>query len=123
MSVEEPRLVPIERLLFKEPVTAGADIFTIAALVKFYRGCNEHAEPIVLTPVIPYIVEGGPFWRIQDGRHRVIASIIAGRKAVLAVDEWTCAICGEHDVEDAGDHADKTGHWPKRRLGAERVIG
>lgn len=24
----------------------------------------------------------------------------------------TCQICGERDVEDAGDHADRTGRWP-----------
>lgn len=24
----------------------------------------------------------------------------------------TCAICLESEVEDAGDHADSTGHWP-----------
>lgn len=23
-----------------------------------------------------------------------------------------CTICGETNVEDAGDHADQTGHWP-----------
>jgi hypothetical protein len=24
----------------------------------------------------------------------------------------TCSTCGERNVEDAGDHADRTGHWP-----------
>lgn len=24
----------------------------------------------------------------------------------------TCSTCGERNVEDAGDHADQTGHWP-----------
>ncbi|WP_336794237.1 hypothetical protein [Gordonia malaquae] len=24
----------------------------------------------------------------------------------------TCQICGERDVEDNGDHSDRTGHWP-----------
>ncbi|MBN9216231.1 MAG: hypothetical protein J0J04_15760 [Microbacterium sp.] len=24
----------------------------------------------------------------------------------------TCTTCGENDVEDAGDHAANTGHWP-----------
>lgn len=25
----------------------------------------------------------------------------------------TCRICGQTDVEDAGAHAEETGHWPK----------
>lgn len=25
----------------------------------------------------------------------------------------TCSTCGERNVEDAGDHAERTGHWPR----------
>jgi len=79
------QLLPIDSLLFKEPVTAGADIFVIAALTKFYRDCNEHTTPVV----VQLLAQAGDekLWRIMDGRHRVIASILAGRKTVLAVEE------------------------------------
>ncbi|AYR02983.1 hypothetical protein J1761_gp04 [Gordonia phage Kroos] len=37
----------------------------------------------------------------------------------------TCTICGETDVEDAGDHADSRGHWPVTAVtaAAGRIVG
>ena len=78
--MSEPFLVPIDTLLFKEPVSCGASPFVIMALAQFYRTTNEHTVPITIR------AEGNR-WRILDGRHRVIASIIAGRKTVFASEE------------------------------------
>ena len=49
-----------------------------------------------------------------------LRSAVASRATYLAaveragdVDEFpTCGRCGARDVEDAGDHADSTGHYP-----------
>ncbi|QNJ55407.1 hypothetical protein KNV22_gp04 [Gordonia phage Love] len=37
----------------------------------------------------------------------------------------TCAVCGQTDVEDAGDHAESTGHWPytPEAAAAGRIVG
>ncbi|AYR02640.1 hypothetical protein J1766_gp04 [Gordonia phage Bizzy] len=37
----------------------------------------------------------------------------------------TCEVCGETDIEDAGDHADSTGHWPvtAEAAAAGRIVG
>lgn len=70
-------LLPIDRLLFPEPVTAGLNYLVLASFAYQYRGTNEHLDPITVTTE-------GDYYRIADGRHRTIGSIIAGRKTVLA---------------------------------------
>jgi hypothetical protein len=74
------RLVPIERLLWPDPVVAGMNYLVVASLTYFYRGGNEDADPITVRAE-------GAYWRIVDGRHRAVASMMAGRKTVLAVVE------------------------------------
>lgn len=78
MEIAEEFYVPIEKLLWPEPVVAGCNYLVIASLTYLYRGSNEHAEPIWVTPE-------GDYWRIKDGRHRAMATMIAGRKEVLAI--------------------------------------
>lgn len=70
-------LVPLDRLLFPEPVTAGMNPFVLMSLAYLYRAGNEHTTPIRVTRC-------GDLYRITDGRHRAVASMIAGRKTVLA---------------------------------------
>jgi len=70
-------LLQLDRLLFPEPVSAGMNPFVLMSLAYFYRSGNEHLEPIQVTHV-------QSFYRISDGRHRAVASMIAGRKLVLA---------------------------------------
>ena len=70
-------LVELDRLLFPEPVSAGMNPFVLMSLAQVYRSGNEHLEPITITPE-------GSVYRISDGRHRAVASMIAGRKVVLA---------------------------------------
>lgn len=74
----KPFYVPIDRLLWPEPVVAGCNYLVIASLTYFYRGSNEDAQPIEVT-------KEGDYWRIKDGRHRAIGSMVAGRKTVLAI--------------------------------------
>ena len=70
-------LVELDLLLFPEPVTAGMNPFVLMSLAHFYRAGNEHTVPITVT-------REGSFFRISDGRHRAVASMIAGRKVVRA---------------------------------------
>lgn len=70
-------MVRLDRLLFPEPVSAGMNVLVVASFTLRYRGTNEHLDPIRLDR------EGDNF-RIADGRHRVVASIMAGRKEILA---------------------------------------
>lgn len=79
-TTTEARLIPLDRLLWPEPVVAGCNYLVIASLTYLYRGSNEHTTPILVRPE-------GDYWRITDGRHRAIASMVAGRKAVLALIE------------------------------------
>ncbi|MDF2991881.1 MAG: hypothetical protein K0S37_2395 [Microbacterium sp.] len=72
--------VPIERLLWPDPVVAGMNYLVVASLTYMYRGSNEDADPITVRAE-------GAYWRIVDGRHRAVASMVAGRKTVLAVVE------------------------------------
>jgi hypothetical protein len=65
-----------------EPVSAGMDPYKLMAFTRQFRGTNEDREPIVIAPI-----PGTEFFRISDGRHRFIASVMAGRKDVLAIIE------------------------------------
>lgn len=71
-------LVRLDRLLYPDPVAAGMNYLVIASLVHLYRSSNEDAPPITVQQ------EGSGYWRIVDGRHRSVASMVAGRKTVLA---------------------------------------
>lgn len=70
--------VRLEQLLMCEPVTAGMNVLVLFSLAHLYRSSNEHVEPITIRPVTDDI------YRISDGRHRALASLIAGRKTVEA---------------------------------------
>ena len=70
---------PIERLLFPPPVPDGLNVALINGLgwhMRIYP--NWHPTPIMVAAR-----EDG-LWRIEDGRHRVIAAMMAGRPTVLA---------------------------------------
>lgn len=69
----------VDRLLFPEPVAAGMNPYVLFSLTHIYRSTNEDVEPI---QVRTYGLGG--LYTITDGRHRSVASMIAGRKTVLA---------------------------------------
>lgn len=70
--------VRIENLRFGPNVTAGMNVYVIMGLVPLLKGSTEDHEPITVRP----LPDGS--WRLIDGRHRFVASIIAGRPDVLA---------------------------------------
>jgi hypothetical protein len=77
--VNTPQLLPLEQLLLCEPVTAGMNPYVLMSLAYLYRSSNEDVDPITVTRA------SADLYRITDGRHRAIASLLAGRKTVLGV--------------------------------------
>lgn len=72
------RRVRLDRILLPVSVPAGMSPLVVMSLAYLYRASNEDVEPVELT-------RHGRFYRVTDGRHRVVASHIAGRRRVLAV--------------------------------------
>lgn len=70
-------MIPLDQVLYPEPVTAGLNPLVLMSLAYHYRAGNDHTPPITVT-------QHGDLYRITDGRHRAVASMIAGRKTILA---------------------------------------
>jgi hypothetical protein len=86
--------VPLEHLLLKHPVTAGMDLDVVAALVPLLRETTQDHDPIEVS-WMSWVWSDTPsrigrdrfeLWRIQDGRHRFFASVVAGRSDILCRD-------------------------------------
>jgi hypothetical protein len=77
--------VPITALRFKDVITAGLDPYTLMSLVPRLRKTSQDHKPVLVSQPCPACGS-----RIAlDGRHRWIASVIAGRHDVLANErEW-----------------------------------
>lgn len=69
--------IPISRLVLKDNIPAGANLLVIASLALMYRSSSEDAEPAEVRDL------GNGYWRVLDGRHRFLASVIAGRPDLL----------------------------------------
>ena len=67
----------IEDLRPPANVPAGMNPLVVMSLAYMLRATLEDPEPIGVVRE-----DGG--WRIRDGRHRLVASMIAGRSDVLA---------------------------------------
>lgn len=55
--------------------------YVVMSLAYMYSATNEDAEPVVLR----YDCEGR--YTLTDGRHRVVAAMMVGRKNILAIVE------------------------------------
>ena len=85
----EPFRIPLELLRVKQPVSAGMNIFTQASLVPLLRNTTLDHDPILVDAQCPTC----KVWRVQDGRHRFVASVMAGRRDILSLRDPD----GEHD--------------------------
>lgn len=81
-SAADPVRVPIDRLRFKDPIPAGMNGYQLLGLVPLLKGSNEDYDPIEIDRPCPACSTA----TVLDGRHRWIASVIAGRPDVLAVE-------------------------------------
>lgn len=80
-AVESSFRVRISKLVLKDNVPAGMDPCVVMGLVPKLRKTSEDHEPIT----VKRLCCGN--WRIEDGRHRYFASVIAGRPDILAIEE------------------------------------
>lgn len=83
MSDAQPVELRLDSLLVLRNVTAGLDWAVIGLHVARLRKTNLPVDP----PIRVFAEGDSGFYRIADGRHRFVASLIAGRDAVLAVIE------------------------------------
>lgn len=77
-SPEPAQIVDIELILFKKNVPAGMNALSIMYFAFRYRGTNEDMDPVRLIKL------RNGLYRLDDGRHRIIGSLIAGRTTILA---------------------------------------
>lgn len=75
-----PKRIRVDRIIVSEPVPAGMSPLVVMSLAYMYRSTTEDADPITVT-------REGPHYRVADGRHRYLASVIAGRRRILATIE------------------------------------
>lgn len=71
----------LSEVVLKDNVTAGISPWCLMSLAHALRSTSADVEP----PVRVLPIEGVPFFRLMDGRHRFMASVLAGRPDVLAV--------------------------------------
>lgn len=74
-----PFRVPVEHIRLPRNVVAGCNFLKLAAYTHQLRATTEDLEPVAVTS------EPDGSWRIDDGRHRFLAAVIAGRPDVLCV--------------------------------------
>lgn len=70
--------IPLDRLLLKPNIPAGMNILVVCSLALMYRSSSDDAPPVEIRDL------GDGYWRVLDGRHRFLASVIAGRPDILA---------------------------------------
>lgn len=78
--LDDPFRWPVNRLRFKDPISAGMNPFVLMGLVPLLRGTAEDHDPIHVSPACPTCGDR----IVLDGRHRWIASVLAGRADILA---------------------------------------
>jgi hypothetical protein len=72
--------IRVDRILLPEPVSAGMNPLVLMSLAHHYRSTTDDVDPILVR-------REGKHYRISDGRHRFVASVIAGRRRVFATVE------------------------------------
>jgi hypothetical protein len=72
--------IPLENLRLKPPVPAGMNSYVLLGKVPLLRNSFEDHAPILVDAQC----SGCGSFRVQDGRHRFVASVMAGRRDVLA---------------------------------------
>lgn len=76
-------MVPLDAVVFGPNVPAGMDWAVIGLWVCRFRKTAEGCDPRI---AVTAIADTG-LWRVTDGRHRVIAAIMAGRTEIEATTE------------------------------------
>jgi hypothetical protein len=69
--------IRVENIRLKPNIPAGMNSESLLALVQRMRTTSDDPEPVLVT-------RSGDHWRLEDGRHRFLAAVIAGRPDILA---------------------------------------
>lgn len=77
----EPFLLPLHHLRLKANIPAGMNVLRICAIADGLRNVGVEVEPITVRRL------GPEDWLVTEGRHRFVASYVAGRVDVLCVEE------------------------------------
>jgi hypothetical protein len=72
--------IRLEELCMGANPPAGMNPLVLMSLAYDLRSSTEDPEPVAVRRI------GSAMWRIHDGRHRMVAALIAGRPDVLAVE-------------------------------------
>jgi hypothetical protein len=75
-------LLPLDTLLFGTPVPAGMDWSVLGLWTCRLRKTADPCDPPITVRHIP----GTSYYRLIDGRHRVMAAIMAGRTHIDAIE-------------------------------------
>lgn len=78
-----PVEIRLDQLLFLRNVPAGMDPFVVGHWAMVQRKGADPVDP----PIRVFAEPGTPFYRVSDGRHRVLGALLAGRDTILAVIE------------------------------------
>ena len=79
MSPDEPFRLGLQYLRVKQPVPAGMSPYTLLGMVPLMRTTVQDHPPALVDDPCPSCRS----WRLQDGRHRFGAALMAGRSDLL----------------------------------------
>ena len=71
------RLIELHRLVLRPNLPAGLNPLRVMAIADRLRNGGFEVCP----PIVVYRLDGG-YWFVDDGRHRVLGSWIAGRRDI-----------------------------------------
>lgn len=71
------RRIPVDQLVLKKNVPAGMNVLVVMSMVHMLRSSHADAAPAEVRKV------GRKLYRIEDGRHRFFAAVMAGRRSLL----------------------------------------
>jgi len=75
--------IDLDRLIMAKPAPAGSDPLVVMSLAYHYRTTLADVEPILVRHS-GMVAGGRAYYTITDGKHRFMASMIAGRERILA---------------------------------------
>lgn len=72
-------LIPLDQVLFGTNPPAGLDWSVVGHWAMVFRKSAEPCDPPI------QVTREGNYWRVTDGRHRVVGALFAGRSHIDAL--------------------------------------
>jgi len=77
----QPTRIPLDRIRLPRSIPAGMNLLRIAAIADTLRTGGEIWDPALVR------CDGDGWWSIVEGRHRYVASYVAGVPDLLCIEE------------------------------------